>query len=119
MEELKPLLEELARQLGTTVGYLWGILIQQANVFVVIYICYVILFSLLVVSALKTVKIFVYWLEENDEDWRCWASFVVGAVLIIFSILTGLGLITNVSSFITAILNPEYWALQQILDVIK
>ena len=118
MEQLEPMLRELAAQLGTTVEYLWGVMITQAHVYVLSYIVYLVLFFLVFFITYKLIKNLA---NEADDDLECMQipQFIL-IVVLCFGLVAGtIGLTIEFSNFLTALLNPEYWALQQILEYIR
>ena len=116
-EEISTVVRELANELGTTVEYLWGVLVAQAPIYMV--------GSLLAHSVLIIISIFIlrflykfikYPPDSWDEEYimgTIIGATVVSCVMTIFPILS---LIISIPTYITIIFNPEYWALQQILD---
>ena len=119
MGELTVLLEQLAEKLGTTIEYLWGVLMQQAHVEsvknLIVIICSVLF---LAVYSIKVVRMLKKWDEIEREDKE------VGAI--IFGILGGflaiasfVGIILGIDVFINTTINPEYWVLQEILLGLK
>ena len=115
-------LTALAAKLGTTAEYLWGVLLKQAPITGVV--------DLLVCAA--WVAGLVFWAKfvqrkttappkTDDErypraDWNddagvglAWVSVVIGAGI------TALVIGSNLSTIVAALVNPEYWALRQIL----
>ena len=115
MNELTTLLEKLALQLGTTVEYLWEVLIKQAHVFAIQYIvCWIILIIgsvLFYIFLKKTVE--GYESDGWDETitWHIVPTVLLGVVVFVLLVKN----LVQTGIFITAIINPEYWALQEIL----
>lgn len=117
-EHTAALLQGLAAKLGTTSEYLWAILLKQAPVY-----AYVALFqyavTVLVLVALFRYRIqvgkFLTTLCEETE-----ALGVIGLIVIgIASIIWLLACVFAFESVVTAFVNPEYWALDKVLDTIK
>ena len=114
-------LTALAQKLGTTAEYLWGVLLKQAPITGAI--------DLVVMAA--WIAAAVWWLRlvqrntskptastENKCPRAEWedegAVFAWGSVVICW-VLVGLCVGPKLSSTAAALLNPEYWALKQIL----
>ena len=114
-------LTTLAQKLGTTAEYLWGVLLKQAPITGAI--------ELVVMAA--WIAAAVWWLRlvqrktskptastENKYPRAEWeaegAVFAWGSVVICW-LLVGLCVGPTLSSTAAALLNPEYWALKQIL----
>jgi len=115
MKEIMPLLQQLADQLGTTATHLWEILLRQAPISATIYL---IQYGLVIVGCLawlKVTKIMHGKIQKNwDEFHYVWIG-IVWLLLIVFLIAGFICLKDGLIGFI----NPEYWALREILDVIK
>lgn len=119
MKEITPLLEQLANKLGTTIEYLWAILIKQAyisginsiiiySIFLILLIINILLFKKYVISNLKD--------KYGEFDGVYMSILITSAVLWGITIMIG---IAEVPNTITKFINPEYWALQEILKGIK
>ena len=124
MEELAPLLNELAAQLGTTVDFLWGVLLYQAYISA---IGHIVLYSIYLVLVPVSFRYVIPWLKlgydremKKDRYGRsvdlCVAGITTVGVLLFALTATVIGFIPDL---ITKLMNPEYWALQQILEVIR
>ncbi len=116
---VETLLRDLASQLGTTTEYLWRVLVAQAPIDSIITLLQ---FSLVFPLAYLYYKWFKYaitnWNQINRDD----LELFHGNGLII----AGIGLMILIIAFIviipatlTGFLNPEYWALDKLLDVLK
>ncbi len=125
MDKLAPLLEQLAEKLGTTVEYLWGVLIKQASVTVIvnigvnlIFVCLIIFLIVLgkkLTSKLKPTEDNKYpkaIIEDDDGVFFTWAGIIVVVTISFFIILLSSGEIVN------ALCNPEYWALKEVLSMV-
>lgn len=106
------LLQKLADKLGTTTEYLWGVMVRQAPV---AGITDIIQYTILGVC----VYAFVRWLRSDKRDFTEGGSFVValfiGTPLVIIVIVAFFA----ISNTITAFANPEYWALQRVINAAK
>lgn len=107
-ETTDKLIRDLAEKLGTTADHLWQVLVRQAPITaitqLVIWGLITATFTLLLIAGVRRCK------KEGDD------------VAICTSISAGLGLGICLLWFafdghaaITALLNPEYWALKQII----
>lgn len=120
MEEMVPLLEQLAAQMNTTVEFLWDVLVRQAQVEVAKFIMYLILFILYTIGSVKFIRYGIHKGKEEDGDVDAEIRWLFSTVLVgILNIIYLVVLFINVGFVVTALLNPEYWALQQILEFIK
>lgn len=124
MEELAPLLNELAAQLGTTVDFLWGVLLYQAYISA---IGHIVLYSIYLVLVPVSFRYVIPWLKlgydremKKDRYGRSvdlWVAGITTVGVLLFALTaTVIGFIPDL---ITKLMNPEYWALQQILEVIR
>lgn len=118
MDKLTDLLQALATQLGTTSQYLWSVLVKQAFIS---GITDLFIYTLLLVACIGEYKWFKYLIKENHnmsdgEEVGHRMGLVISFVLLaIFVIWTLASFSTTLASFF----NPEYWALNHILEVIK
>jgi hypothetical protein len=111
----------LADKFGTTVEHLWGVLVKQAVISAVTEI----------VMALAMVAAWV-WLfrfvrgkttkpKETPEDrypyaeWRGEGALIAWLVAAIALLLVTIKVCYAATTGLTALLNPEYWALKQLL----
>ena len=115
-------LTALAQKLGTTAEYLWGVLLKQAPITGSIDLAVMAAWVVAVVCWFRFVRRMTekpaatgankypiaQWGDEAGVAFA-WAS-VIGAGL-----LTALIVGMSLSSTAAALLNPEYWALKQIL----
>lgn len=118
------LIEQLASKLGTTSQYLWGVLLKQAPIDATITLVQVVIIWIFGFILLKThLKLS----EEKEYDgYKCTGyrhyemaaelPMVLGAVL--FLILVPISLFCF-SDIINGYFNPEYWALNKIMNSIK
>lgn len=115
-------LRELAAKLGTTSEYLWQVLIRQApisgvvNLLVCVVWVWVAVWGFRLVSRKtkrppETKEDKFPRAEWNDEDraaaWLLWGLYTLGGTIIVGCALEYIA---------GALLNPEYWALTQVLN---
>jgi hypothetical protein len=115
MKEILPILDRMAETLGTTTEYLWGVLIKQAPLSAIID---VIQYSIIIVFWFFIPKSFRFIMKKVDDD-RWEELWYVGPIIatIVLSILSIVAFFA-IHNTITAIINPEYWALNKILSKI-
>lgn len=121
-KETIEMLKALAEKLGTTSEYLWAVLIKQAyiNAFLgILFLIAVIIIDCILISLHKRFS------KKDSDNYRDYYDTHEG-LGIIMSFAGIAFLILSVGAFFiipyevaTALLNPEYWALDQILDTIK
>ena len=119
-EHTAALVSQLAAKLGTTSEFLWATLLKQAQVS--IYIT-------LVEYALTAVVVALMWkfraqirhgyVELLDSHTTDFFAFIGGIIFVIFVIIWMVAMLIGLEMMITAIVNPEYWALDKILSAIK
>ena len=110
-------LDALADKLGTTADYLWIVLVKQAQIEAIESI-----FILIsgIGTTYFTMKLW-WWLvprieaaEHEDGGW-----IFLGVISSIVSIVLIISSMFSVFSIPTKLLNPEYWALQEIMKVLQ
>ena len=103
-EEAIALLKELAEKLGTTSEYLWEALLRQAPITGTI--------DLLILAGWVTGLILMFHkLKKLSDKEYVELLWLVWGVLACIAALASLTLSTTIS----ALINPEYWALKQLL----
>ena len=122
MEEMTELLRELAAELGTTVEFLWAVLIRQAKIEIVeigILAAFVGVGWFLMSEYLRWAIPFYKNLDGYDnieKELMLWTiGVIIGVVLVVLTIIVTL----SIANLPTLIFNPEYWALRQILNHIR
>lgn len=112
-QEVTKILDILAERFGTTIEHLWGIMVRQAMVNSISNLA---LAVVTLVAILIVVQKWESWTDDIDEGG-------IGVPLIMFFGLFGVcGIIITIKVFpdtITGFFNPEYWVLQQILELLK
>lgn len=115
------LIEELAKSLGTTSKYLWSILLKQAPISGAI--------DFLIFGCLS-LGVYIIWrihliLMSTPEDSHNsyyeeyeYAGIIMVVFCAIYMIFWIISLISTINS-ITCFVNPEYWALEQILNAVS
>jgi hypothetical protein len=116
MEQLTPLLEKLASQLGTTVEHLWNVLLLQTKVEIMLCNLWmgIWLWGGIGIVVLAIIML-IYALKADKEGI---GTFAIG-VIIFTIIIVGIGYYVNYSDWITLTQNPQYWALKEVLSALK
>lgn len=104
------LIEKLGQKLGATSEYVWEVLLRQAMIsavtntiiFVTISIC----FCKFMVGMINLIR------SVDDELVEALLWLLVAVIAMLFMLVFGV----MVKNIITAAVNPEYWALQQLLS---
>ena len=111
IEVVTTALQPLAEKLGTTAQYVWTLQVRQSYVDGSIA-----LVGLLFGMAIVGLTIFLNWKHKDDEDY----DFDLWGVVSIIIMLFGLGFILiNINTVFNAFINPEYYALQQLINLVK
>jgi hypothetical protein len=120
-DQIMEILRVLAEKFGTTTEFLWGIMVRQAYVYgITAIICF------LVTSVLIFGWNWIWWRAEVDEETsrrdqgdRMFAIFMcrLGGLVLVF-IWTCIFL-SGMIEVTTALINPEYWAIKQVLGGLK
>lgn len=114
--ETASLLNKLADKLGTTAENLWAILLHQAPVDATVTLIQSVIFLLtpfIVYKVHRRIEKMEYGYGENDAYGILMIlSAIVSVVLVII-------VICSISTIINGYLNPQYWALEKILDTLK
>ena len=112
VQDVGSLIDKLAEKLSIPAAHLWSVLIRQA--YVTLWQDALLVMVFVVLAAFGT----LLWRKSNtfaDDDARFGSRILViigSALLLILSLAC-------IREIITVVLNPEYYALQQILDTIK
>lgn len=118
-DQTAKIIESLAAKLGTTTEYLWSVLLHQARVDGITTLCY------LVLSVVSGIALFHYnkkWSNDDNDVSYYHNEYLIAPMVIIgvvWFILALYMVMSGVPTMITAFLNPEYWALDKILDAAK
>jgi hypothetical protein len=116
-DKIANLLEELANKLGTTMEHLWNILMHQAYIEAFKNIIMIAFF--IVLEILISKYTFKYNKGKSLEDIDDFGSIAIIILSIVISIFIIAMIVSLVPETIDAIFNPEYWALNHIIKLIK
>jgi hypothetical protein len=121
-EQILEYLSKLAEKLGTTSEYLWSVLLRQAPISGAIDLLIVIVIVTAVVLFIRFVRrktVVPAATEENPDPYPEWENELVVFVWLGIIVATTLALLIVVDLLgdgISGLVNPEYWALKQILN---
>lgn len=121
-DEYMVLIQKLADKLGTTAEHLYGVLVMQAPISAAIDVITALIMVLLLVFFIKTINRLTLRPPATDAE-RYPSAIITDEAAIalmwtgvaIFGIVTMAVSFSSLNSVVTAILNPEYWAISQIL----
>lgn len=118
-QELLKRLDAFAQKLGVTAEHLWGVLVKQAQIEATIAfgwtIFELILFVIAVLCLRAAYKHGREWLD-GEKYIPLWATALYGCFATPLSIIAAM---FNLFDFIRWYSNPEYFALQEILKVLR
>ena len=111
-EQIAKSLDLIAAKLGVGAEVLWAALLKQAPIDSA---CSLLLAGLTVIGGYFYFKKLLPWAAEMDE-----LHHVAGAVLGGIALLaTSITLLFSLDMILAGFLNPDYWALKQLLGAIK
>jgi hypothetical protein len=118
MKQILSRLDLLAAKLGVTAQYMWGVLLRQAYVTAYMDMASAVVGLLFCMAGAVSIKYALrYCLNKENQDYGDWS--INGVIwLIVSSSVCCFGAVACLSaafSAMTILLNPPYWALQQIL----
>lgn len=113
MEQLTQLLTQLAEKLGTTTEYLWEVLLKQAQVALASNSLFLLMLVIALVGCILAIKSLM---KERDEDFD--KELLLPILFVLAFIFTGL-IIATTHDVLTLSINPEYWALKHVLNIIN
>ena len=120
-ESTEILIRELADKLGTTADHLWLVLVRQAPISGTVDLLLTVGMMVFLVLAFRFLqkKTTVPPKSESDAypsaEWEREGAFIAWLCWIIILIVMVLVMIGSLSTTIAALINPEYWALKQLL----
>jgi hypothetical protein len=107
-DELQKKLAELALKLGTTADHLWRVLIAQAPLSSTVYFAYL--------AAVAAGAVAIWKLGMKHSNKPIWYGSKIAAAIMFLVALVMLG---DLSTALAGFFNPEYWALQDLITLIK
>jgi hypothetical protein len=118
-DKLVPLLEKLAEKFGTTVEHLWEVMIKQASISAIIDTITTVVIVGICVAGYRLVrrKTTKHPREEYHSpaaEWEDDGALAAWACLIVACLVAGAVSIFAIDNVVTALFNPEYWALIRI-----
>lgn len=116
-EQTIKLLEELSTKLGTTTEMLWGALIKQAPIssatsVLWVFLMFAVTLTIIVITWRLNKK---YNNPNNDTKDDGEIGFLTGCCVVL-TIVTLAVWGCEIPNMLSGFLNPEYWALQQLLQ---
>lgn len=118
-DQTTKLIETLANKLGTTSEYLWGILIRQAPISATIHCIGFFMILLIMLAVYRVHKHAMN--DDNKFSYNENGEFIGVPIVISFVIclMVIAAYIVNSPKILAGFYNPEYWALNYILDQLQ
>ena len=123
-EQTLKLIEQLAQKLGTTSEYLWSILLKQAPIEATTLLCqtvFVVIYGIFIWETHKYLSEKVNngkYIETRYEEYEEKAVLPMAVAVFIFMICF-IACFFCFGNIINGYFNPEYWALEKILNAAK
>ncbi|HYD91835.1 MAG TPA: hypothetical protein VEA37_10160 [Flavobacterium sp.] len=120
MKDLTDLLDKLASELGTTAEYLWSVLIKQAPISATVTLIQIAILCVIGFYLYKAHKRFAQLDQNNDSMYD--NQFYLGPVMMCVFLVWGFLIVVaffSIDEIFYGYFNPEYWALQKILNTLN
>lgn len=117
-DNVTKLLEQLATKLGTTTEYLWAITVKEAQLAAITNLIYM---AMTIVAWIPFWKVHYYLLNEKNSmnyENNDWVGVVMVVLAVILLVLT-IGTFSTIREIIDGFFNPEFWAFDYILGMLK
>lgn len=121
-EKTEILIRELAEKFGTTGEHLWRVLVRQAPITGTIDALIIAAWVLFVVWAFRWITAKTTEPEPTDEkpypraEWTNESAFLAWVIWAVLTVFIVIQIGYALSLTISALVNPEYWALKQLLQ---
>lgn len=118
------IIEKLSDQLGTTSNQVFEVLTKTNQMFIsgihnIVWAVFCLIVIIGLIYLIKLVRVYLYSMGENisysNQEMLTLAMLVSGICIIIFTF----ALFVNINSAIGNFYNPQYYALKEIVDLIK
>ena len=117
IEQLKPLMTEVASKIGQTAEWGWGVVVKQQIAYGIVAV-FLALIGL--ITLILTYKVYYKWLKKNEKkiienDYgNPFYGFLVGLVML------GIGMfISGTVNAILRLYNPEFYAIQFFINLVS
>ena len=114
-EKLMSMLDVLAEKLGTTTELLWSVLVKQAEIEAQIWLTWLVAW-VCVFGGMFLGSIILAYIGKKQK-WEVWGLWFIMTTIIF--IIGTVSILDCYSAFLTVSQNPEYWALNEILNTLK
>lgn len=106
-------IDVLAAKLGTTASHIWDVYVAQARVEAVRDIVMLVVFGILLLWPGRLLMSFCY-KKSEDDDWGIGLFFTVVGLLVLLIAVLSCGY-----DAMGELMNPQYWAFQNLMHDIK
>jgi hypothetical protein len=109
-DKTEKLIRDLAEKLGTTSEHLWTVMVRQAPISGVTAIFEAAIMIIAVVAAF-------YFVQDKTATnaWMGEGAFFAWFGWVIFTVVVFMAVCCSIEDTVSAIFNPEYWALNKLL----
>lgn len=123
-------IDAIAANLGVAAEHVYGALLKQAMISGISSLVYIPIYIAIIVAYVFMIRKIYSDVSENKESMlvdNSYAyrgelsgiSFTIMSIGGVLSLILFISVIFDINNAVTALLNPEYWALKEILDTIK
>lgn len=112
-ENLQNALATLAEKFGTTVEHLWGVMLRQATISGILSAIVIVMMLGIIYGYYRAFKWYTH-TNKYDDIYEI-ATPVLAIIGVALTIGSPILFILEAENMLTALLNPEYWALHQLL----
>lgn len=106
----------LSHKLGTTAQHLWEVLIKQAPYSSAIDL---LAFIIICVATFLCIIICFHCWEKTNENGEFIGVSVLTTILATIGVIFCFSILFDMSTWLSGLYNPEYWALDQVMSMIK
>jgi hypothetical protein len=114
------LIDKMADKLGVAAGHLWEVMVRQAYISGIVAVVEHLVFLAIIIHSLIYIPRWLreYYSPDTPKDREQVVSLyaLFSGMALLFSLL---GTLIEILPTVTKLTNPEYWALQKILQTIS
>lgn len=119
-DKTQAVLASLAQKMGVTIEQLWGVMVKQAQISAVSSCVEIVLLTAFIFFVYRLHKQFS---TENKDGYVMYdEGDGYGILMILLAVSCAVMVVVIaclVNNVVTALLNPRYWAIQQLMDALK
>jgi F0F1-type ATP synthase assembly protein I len=114
-EQIAPMLQQLAAQLGTTSEYLWKVLVRQGPISAITNL---IQYGIIILVAIFWWHMTKWFISKVDGGWDEATYWIPVIGWVVLAILFA-AMFFALNTVINGLFHPEYWALNKVLALIS